>query len=210
VIAERMTLNTSRGPVDFETRHEDERVATLLSSGASEFGKELAAKYFRFKRWSDSQRVWAHYLVWIQERHGVAPRPEDRMQGLQAIVQLLDRAKGNGLEHPEITFEIQGRTVRLSRCGEKSRAPGAVNVTDGGKYPHNQFFGRIQRDGSCTITDSIVRDFLVDFATDPETKAAEYGHKSGACCFCHRKLDDARSTEVGYGPVCAKRYGMRW
>jgi hypothetical protein len=40
--------------------------------------------------------------------------------------------------------------------------------------------------------------------------AAEHGHKTGNCCFCSRPLNDARSTEVGYGPVCADKWELPW
>lgn len=44
-------------------------------------------------------------------------------------------------------------------------------------------------------------------------EAAEYGHQHDRCVFCHIHLTDDgadRSVEVGYGPVCAKKYGLPW
>ena len=51
---------------------------------------------------------------------------------------------------------------------------------------------------------------LKAFAADPETVAAQYGSLTGNCCFCGRKLTDDRSTNVGYGPVCADKFGLNW
>lgn len=41
-------------------------------------------------------------------------------------------------------------------------------------------------------------------------EAARLGHLTGRCVFCSRKLTDDRSTEVGYGPICADREGLPW
>lgn len=40
-----------------------------------------------------------------------------------------------------------------------------------------------------------------------EEEAARFGKLHGFCVNCARDLDDDRSLAVGYGPVCAKRYG---
>jgi hypothetical protein len=41
-------------------------------------------------------------------------------------------------------------------------------------------------------------------------QAAEYGKLTGHCIACCRALTDDRSVTVGYGPVCANRYGWPW
>lgn len=41
-------------------------------------------------------------------------------------------------------------------------------------------------------------------------QAAAFGHLYGECCYCARDLTDERSIEVGYGPVCAAKYGLPW
>lgn len=44
-------------------------------------------------------------------------------------------------------------------------------------------------------------------------EAAAYGHRHDACVFCATPLSDereGRSVEVGYGPVCAAKYGLPW
>jgi len=33
---------------------------------------------------------------------------------------------------------------------------------------------------------------------------------TGNCCFCRRELTDKRSTEVGYGPICADHFSLPW
>jgi hypothetical protein len=41
-------------------------------------------------------------------------------------------------------------------------------------------------------------------------QAAEFGHTFHRCVFCRHDLSTAESTAVGYGPVCAKTYGLPW
>jgi hypothetical protein len=202
-----------RSPVTFSTDWRDNEVAEWLAEHGDEFGKSLAAK---MHYWTGTQRAWAHYLRHKAETQGPA-RP--RTRGLESIVELFETAIGKGepglggdrLKRAKITFKLStGRTVALSLAGAQSRYPGSVTVTDGGGYQRSVFYGRIQRDGSTSIDDPEVLEFLRDFATDPQAKAAEYGKRSGSCCFCARDLKDARSMAVGYGPSCASRYGLHW
>jgi Family of unknown function (DUF6011) len=41
-------------------------------------------------------------------------------------------------------------------------------------------------------------------------EAAALGHTTSFCCFCSLELTDDRSTDVGYGPVCASKRGLPW
>ena len=40
--------------------------------------------------------------------------------------------------------------------------------------------------------------------------AAANGRNHGTCCYCGRKLKTEESTSVGYGPVCADKWGLPW
>lgn len=41
-------------------------------------------------------------------------------------------------------------------------------------------------------------------------EAAAFGSLAGRCCFCSTPIDTPESTLVGYGPVCAGKYGLPW
>ena len=75
------------------------------------------------------------------------------------------------------------------------------------------WYGRVNRDGTFTrgrsCTDAVV-EVLRALATDPAATAAAYGKRTGNCCFCRRDLEDYRSVSVGYGPVCADKWGLPW
>jgi len=40
--------------------------------------------------------------------------------------------------------------------------------------------------------------------------ALAFSLEGSVCCFCGRELDTAESISVGYGPVCAAKYGLPW
>jgi hypothetical protein len=143
----------------------------------------------------------------------VTPPPAAPTTDLSGVITLLQDAKQH-LKFPAIRLTASdGTPVVLKVAGDRAKEPGTVNATDGGSYPDNRWFGRIALDGAfkpgraCT-TDVI--DVLVRLGSDPATVAAEHGKLTGSCSFCRQPLSDERSTEVGYGPVCAKHFGLPW
>lgn len=142
-----------------------------------------------------------------RERQGFVAA--DVRESLANIIRMFDRAAESGLKWPKIRFGNEGFTIQLQRAGERSRVPGAVNVTDGGRYGANTWFGRILRDGTPDrISDDGVLAFLVDIADDPEKAARESGQRLGYCSFCLKQLTEDGSLDVGYGPVCATHWGL--
>jgi hypothetical protein len=126
------------------------------------------------------------------------------------IVELLRR--NNNAKRPKIRFFIGETEFILSVAGSQARVPGSINIVSTG-----QWYGRIHTDGRYEPSQKIqaerhtaVIETLNIIAQDPVKAAAEYGKKTGRCCFCFLSLDDPRSLEVGYGPVCAKHYKLPW
>lgn len=132
---------------------------------------------------------------------------------MTGVCGLFDNATRSKLRRPAIVLHIVGLgEVKLSMAGPSARVPGSINVaTDGGAT----WFGRITRDGAFepsgrqSVPAGLV-DALVAFAREPARMAAEHGRRTGLCCFCNLRLNDARSTAVGYGATCAKRWGQPW
>lgn len=81
---------------------------------------------------------------------------------------------------------------------------------------YNQgWYARIKPDGSLILNDRIVRPInleeeLRQFAADPVGYAADYGRHSSNCCFCGTTIESDDSLAVGYGPVCAEKWGLPW
>lgn len=105
----------------------------------------------------------------------------------------------------------------IKQAGPNASQPGTLNISSEGGYGSAIWYGRIQDDGTfeqsrntgIQISEEII-DRLIAFAKDPAKVAAEHGKLTGRCCFCNKHLDDERSTDMGYGPVCAKNYKLPW
>lgn len=153
---------------------------------------------------SDSQRHW------LEELAKRATKTEDKVGDISGIVKLINDAK---LQRPAILLAMpDGTGMKVSKAGEESRNPGCLYV----KATNGSYLGKITPSGAFEGT-AAAKDNLTNvlaslqaFAADPAGVAAAYGKKTGVCCFCGRPLADARSTEVGYGKVCASRFGLAW
>ena len=191
----------------------------LWANGATApgFVLDIAQKQINPRRrypLSDKQLYWLHKFY--NDLNGLTPAAtvvrEELTDNFQAIATMFDTA-GSRLRYPKIRLSIGEQKVVLNRAGSNSRYPGAINGTDGAGFRGGKWFGRINIDGTFTpgrdITNE-VRYLLGDFAANPTTVAANYGRRTGSCCFCGRTLEDARSVAAGYGPVCADNFGLAW
>jgi hypothetical protein len=146
-----------------------------------------------------------------------APRASVGLPSVAGVVELLAHAAEHGLKYPKLRLQLaDGTPLRIHVAGERSRTPGYLMLTDGGKYPDNLYFGRISPAGDLEIgrdghqrREQLVA-LLERLAAEPAKVAAEYGKLTGNCCFCKLTLTDARSTAVGYGPICAGKFGLPW
>lgn len=143
-----------------------------------------------------------------------------KLDSFDGVIALMKRP-GSALKFPKINLQIgegaTAQTIQLSIAGSRSRTPGVVNVTDGGPFESNTWFGKVTPEGQwmpsgrvSAATQASVATLLAALAADPAGTAAAYGRLTGKCCFCSKGLTDARSTQVGYGGTCAKNYGLPW
>lgn len=191
------------------------RLEDLCFSGSmplnrSSFAVSLANGRCQGRGLSEKQVAWVHILVIEAETPREAPAPAATLPRLRGMIDLA----GESLQFPKINLVTEsGQKVRLSRAGSRSSSPGQINITDGRHYSENTYFGKIDLDGNLLPSRGMteeVREFLVAFDADPASVATAYGHRTGSCCFCNRELTDGRSVAVGYGPICAPRYGLPW
>lgn len=156
---------------------------------------------------------------YIRNRDRDLPRAQKvQLNDVSRIIALFDtaaqRLKLNGnVKPPKITVDLpQVGTVVLSVAGPTSKNAGSINVASEG-YGNNTWYGLITREGEYRPSRSAMptlHEALAAFAVDPAGMAAAHGHKTGRCCFCHRKLTTKSSTAVGYGPDCAEHYSLPW
>ncbi len=168
-----------------------------------------------------------HWINKLAERAQQGPQPELERQktkvgDFKRITELFDATQSakRPLKWPKIHIGYSeakiARELKLSRAGNRTRVPGSINVVGG-----DDWFGRILDDGTFEHsprieTPAAIVTLLKRFAKNPAKVAAEHGHLTGRCCFCNTALggenddSDKRSVKVGYGPVCAKHYGLPW
>lgn len=139
---------------------------------------------------------------------------------LTGLVQFLAGAKARGLKFPKAQFiaPTEGEVIVLSVAGARASVPGAVQVKIDGPErrdyygnPGAQWVGRVNPDGEVVgklAGDSALVSALREIAEKPAESATAYGALTGSCSFCRKALTDAGSVAVGYGPVCAKRFGL--
>jgi len=141
---------------------------------------------------------------------GPPPPPAPTAPQLRSVYDFLIAAQQRGLKHPKARFLAPGGgELRLSLAGERSKVPGSIQV-----YVRDGWVGRVEppdgRIAGPLAQDQALVDVLLLIARDPAAAAKEYGALMCKCSFCGLPLTDDGSVEVGYGPVCAKKWGLPW
>jgi hypothetical protein len=199
------TVNVKGQPKHFCSDLTDEQACQIVAERVaprSTFASDMLAKADR--------QLWA--LAWVHKLAIDASRPAAPLldADLTKLVTLFERAHAH-LKYPKIEFQIDGQTIRINRAGERSKSPGTLHVAAGGYG--SQYFGSIDTDGNFAARNDcpeFVRAALTEMASDPAKFAHKHGTGSGRCIFCQLKLTDSRSLLQGYGPVCAKNWGLAW
>lgn len=207
-----MVLTTNKGK-SIDTPYTAQEAIDLLH-GMTKAGGKLASNSFALDMsgkasYSHDQMVWVHGLV--NEALNPTPKPATQVKaGYQAIVELLVKASSK-LQWPSIRVSTASHgNVKVSW----NRAKSLANVTDGRPFGSNEWYGRIDAMGNWVPSRSSngnVERLLGLLAADPVGTMQAYGHSTGQCGFCGRTLtNEDHSVKVGYGPVCAERYGLPW
>ena len=183
-------------------------VASVLRTQPGDFAADMVAAIESVRGPSNVQAAWAHKLA-VSAITPKAARASESID-LSAIIAMMDKAANAQKRAPRIVLAHGEDRVVLSRATDRSKAPGTINITDGGAFGDNVWFGRIARDGSVQPSRhySEVRELMATLAANPAKVAGQHGVATGNCCFCARDLSDKRSRSVGYGPICADKYGL--
>lgn len=97
--------------------------------------------------------------------------------------------------------------VRISRAPASGVNAGALYL----KSQYGDYLGKILADGTVRTLYAlapVIKDELRAVVTEGAEYLARTGRETGQCCFCGLELTDPESVERGYGPVCAKKYGL--
>jgi hypothetical protein len=149
-----------------------------------------------------------------------APKaPAPATVDLSAIPTFLKAAATN-LKWPRLHLVVDGYEMVLKLKTAASAHPWSVELVSREKMWNEKFmadmpkwFGRIEPDGEMVKAGCFTQamaDTLNDFAMDVRAAAVKYASRTGSCSFCGRFLETKESVTVGYGPVCASKYGLPW
>lgn len=136
------------------------------------------------------------------ERAAAAPGVDS---GAAGIKEVLERAKANGLPRPSL--RLDGFVFSLAPASGVNAGAVYVKTKDEGE---SLYLGKVaggkflsSRDCPADLTPRIVAA-----ASNPAEAAVTFGHLSGVCSCCGRKLDNPVSVARGIGPVCATKFGF--
>lgn len=141
------------------------------------------------------------------------PAPEQ--VSVPNIKKMIDNASLK-IKRVKITLkDASGTAVVFKNAGPNSIYFGKILISNGASFGsfNNKFFGTIDTDGKFIPTANVnsnILSLIQEFDSDPITTAAKYGKMTGSCCFCRKTLSDKRSTDVGYGPICADKFNLPW
>lgn len=97
--------------------------------------------------------------------------------------------------------------VRVSRAPDSGSNPGCLYL----KSQFGDYLGKILPDGTVRTQyalDWTVKDELRAFVSLGRDYLDEVGKETGQCAYCGLTLTDPDSVVRGYGPICAKKYGL--
>lgn len=142
-----------------------------------------------------------------------APLETAEVGDMRGILKMFDHYAAHHVKLPKIRLATDAGTIRLYPAGQGSAYQGCIQVKE--EDGERRWIGRIDRDGKFTISPKFpnttaIRDKLRELSSDPLGTATKHGRLMGRCCFCNIRLTDERSTQMGYGPVCADSFGLDW
>lgn len=189
----------------------------FLTPNDQRFAGDLIRYHGRKGYVTPGQAPWVGKLIERAEARK-APVETEKAQPIgdcTALKALFDRAACH-LKAPAVVINVADvGLVRVYVGRANSRHAGKTCVVDYGKtWPVGKFYGWIKEGQfepkKYVPTPATLIDGLKAFALDPIGHAKAYGKLTGKCCFCTLPLEDERSTGQGYGPICAKHYGLPW
>jgi len=135
------------------------------------------------------------------------------------IFDIFDNAK-RSLKYPKLQYPFEKQMIEFSLAGEKSKNPGAIYITNGQKYPTGKYYGKLFKDEEAKKLRFIWNEkiprtedltaIIRAIAANPVGMCSMIGQQYAHCCFCGLELTNKNSVTVGYGPICAEKWGLPW
>lgn len=183
----------------------DAEAAQLVESKVhSEFAKSLVSK-FKNQSLSTGQLFWLHKLA---EQAAAISQPVEVGGVFQAVTSMMEKASTK-LQKPRIRIlGEKNQELSLYPANSTGSRAGYIFI-----YADNEngCLGTIDKKGTFTPRLNCpewVLPALKKFADNPHEAAQNYGALTGRCCFCYQHLTTETSLSLGYGPICARNYGL--
>ena len=141
-------------------------------------------------------------------RESIANQARSKNQdpiSVDKIRELFKTPLENGLKYPK--FTVSDITLSLPTENSASHNKDAIYVRHEDVYVGKILNGKFMPTNRC---DASVHEKLIAIAKDPMSEAIGHGHLHGNCSMCRKKLSDPRSMKVGYGAICADKWGFPW
>ena len=200
------TLKWRNKEVKTTMSDEDAVMVLLEQHKGNSFAAKLSQAFARGRTLSESQLYWIHTIAINGPKEN--EKEVIKFTHTLEVVHLLETARSNGLKFPKITVPAtNGDFYVFSLAGEKSKYNGNLTV----KRNWDETWCSILRDGtlyrqkSMTEVDTgTIQDLLKGFTAVCVTS----GLVTGRCVFCYKEITDSNSKKRGYGPICARNYGL--
>jgi len=218
------TGRTVQTPYTADDAHERLRDLVALGEIQLDFPRDLAAKQLRWL--SREQIIWVHIIVVETDQRLAAPAPvahhplslampDAPTFDLSETRDRLRHAAEHGIKFPKIRLAVDDQSSVLLKYSTRT---GEVNITDGGAYGADVWYGRIDIEGQFAASPALLarpdRDAIESklraFNAAPAVEALVQGALTSRCCFCRKELTTKESVGAGYGPICAGNYGLPW
>lgn len=154
---------------------------------------------------SDKQTAWIHYLAYKdmkkQEKKEESDEEQVTPEFLPLVQQMYSKVKSPGRK-----FTLRLPMVTVATVTKGANKGYLYVFTEG-----NHYLGKICDRGFLITNQEVsedVRNILLEANENLFELAKIYGHETGTCSVCGRKLEDSLSIQMGIGPQCKKRLEM--
>jgi len=183
-----------------------------LTENKSDFAASLFDQVRR-KGYLTEKQLKAVYESIAREEEWAKQREQKATQTQINMTDLLDRfalALKAGIKRPKVNTG----DLLFSLAPANGHNAGHVYVKgEKDDYGDRPYLGKITPEGKFFAGRGVedeVKQRIAEVGADVVTAAKAHGAQHNNCCFCSRDLTTNESVSNGYGPICAKRYGLPW
>lgn len=125
---------------------------------------------------------------------------------LHKLVELMRMRKSNSARLPEGYYALDDKRYFVSHGSSHGKWKGWTFVATGSDYRSRRTFLMVNPNGECgERATARGKEVYARLLADPVQAMIDYGHITGTCAVCGRKLEDETSVAIGIGPICLRK-----